>query len=121
MIRRNFNLMAGAALLAAVLMGASPTSAQNKKVTIALPGIPPVFSVTIAYVAEKQGFFKKHGVDVASTESGHRTAERAFALDRTDAEHPFVETRLQEPSVRRAVLHQQQIDCVRHPPHLLFR
>ena len=62
MIRRRFNLIASAALLTALLAG--PASAQGKKVTIAMPGIPPVFSVTIAYVAEKQGFFKKHGVDV---------------------------------------------------------
>lgn len=64
MIRRSFVLMAGAAVLAAILMNAAPAAAQGKKVTIAMPGIPPVFSVTIAYVAEKQGFFKKHGVDV---------------------------------------------------------
>ncbi|MEP7031188.1 MAG: ABC transporter substrate-binding protein, partial [Pseudolabrys sp.] len=56
--------LAGAALLAATLSGTSPALAQSKKVVIALPGIPPVFSVTIAYVAEKQGFFKKHGADV---------------------------------------------------------
>ncbi len=31
---------------------------------VATPGIPPIFSVMIAYVAEKQGFFKKNGVDV---------------------------------------------------------
>jgi NitT/TauT family transport system substrate-binding protein len=64
MIRRHFTLLAGAAVLAAILMNAAPAAAQGKKVTIAMPGIPPVFSVTIAYVAEKQGFFKKHGVDV---------------------------------------------------------
>jgi NitT/TauT family transport system substrate-binding protein len=64
MIRRHFTLMAGAALLAASLMGASPASAQAKKIVIALPGIPPVYSVVIGYVAEKQGFFKKHGVEV---------------------------------------------------------
>jgi NitT/TauT family transport system substrate-binding protein len=63
MIRRHFTLLAGAAVLA-ILMNAAPAAAQGKKVTIAMPGIPPVFSVTIAYVAEKQGFFKKHGVDV---------------------------------------------------------
>ena len=56
--------LAGAALLAAALAGTGPALAQSKKVVIALPGIPPVFSVTIAYVAEKQGFFKKHGADV---------------------------------------------------------
>ncbi len=31
---------------------------------MAIPGIPPIYSVTIAYVAEKQGFFKKHGANV---------------------------------------------------------
>jgi NitT/TauT family transport system substrate-binding protein len=64
MHRRTFTLAAGGALLAALLMGAAPASAQGKKVVIAIPGIPPIFSVTIAYVAEKQGFFKKHGADV---------------------------------------------------------
>jgi ABC-type nitrate/sulfonate/bicarbonate transport system substrate-binding protein len=64
MIRRSFNLMAGGMLLAMTLIGAGPASAQDKKVVIATPGIPPIFSVMIALVAEKQGFFKKHGVDV---------------------------------------------------------
>jgi NitT/TauT family transport system substrate-binding protein len=57
--------MAGAALLAALMTaGAAPAAAQGKKLTIGLPGIPPIFSVTIVHVAEKQGFFKKHGVEV---------------------------------------------------------
>jgi NitT/TauT family transport system substrate-binding protein len=43
---------------------AGGASAQSPKVTIALPGIPPVYSVTIMHVAEKQGFFKKYGADV---------------------------------------------------------
>ncbi len=63
MIRRVFGFMAGAAL-AAVLIGGSPAAAQGKKITLAIPGIPPIYSVTIAYVAQKEGFFKKHGVDV---------------------------------------------------------
>ena len=64
MMRRTFTLIGGAALLAALLMGANPAAAQGKKVVVAIPGIPPIFSVTIAFVAEKQGFFKKHGADV---------------------------------------------------------
>ena len=56
--------MAGAALVAAAFIGAAPASAQGKKIVLALPGIPPIYSVTIAFVAEKQGFFKKHGADV---------------------------------------------------------
>jgi NitT/TauT family transport system substrate-binding protein len=63
MIRRCFISTAGA-LLAAALLGAIPASAQGKKVVLAVPGIPPIFSSIIAFVAEKQGFFKKHGADV---------------------------------------------------------
>ncbi len=64
MIRKNFTLLAGGALLAIALSGAGPAAAQGKKIVIATPGIPPIYSVTIAFVAEKQGFFKKHGADV---------------------------------------------------------
>lgn len=64
MIRRTFNLMAGGALLALTLMAAAPASAQSKKIVAAIPGIPPIFSVMIAYIAEKQGFFKKYGIDM---------------------------------------------------------
>src|SRR4029078_285295 len=64
MIRRTIVLAASAALLAASPAGTSPAAAQGKKIVVAIPGIPPIFSVMIAYVAEKQGFFKKNGVDV---------------------------------------------------------
>ncbi len=64
MLRRTVILMAGSALLAASLLGAAPASAQSKKIVLAIPGIPPIYSVTIAYVAQKEGFFKKHGADV---------------------------------------------------------
>jgi ABC-type nitrate/sulfonate/bicarbonate transport system substrate-binding protein len=63
MIRRTIAAAAGAMLLA-TLLASAPASAQGKKITVATPGIPPIFSVMIAYVAEKQGFFKKNGVDV---------------------------------------------------------
>jgi NitT/TauT family transport system substrate-binding protein len=62
MLHRMFTLTAAAAMLAAAF--AAPASAQNKKLTIGLPGIPPIFSVTLVHVAAKQGFFKKHDVDV---------------------------------------------------------
>ncbi|MFZ0100779.1 MAG: ABC transporter substrate-binding protein, partial [Pseudolabrys sp.] len=64
MMRRTITLMAGGLLLAALLGAGVPAAAQGKKVVVAIPGIPPIYSVTIAFVAEKQGFFKKHGVDV---------------------------------------------------------
>jgi len=62
MLRRTFTLTGAAAVLAAAL--AASAAAQTKKLAIGLPGIPPIFSVTLVHVAEKQGFFKKHGVDV---------------------------------------------------------
>jgi ABC-type nitrate/sulfonate/bicarbonate transport system substrate-binding protein len=55
------------ALLVAVclgLAGGNPALAQSKKFVIAAPGIPPVFASAILYVADKEGFFKKYGVNV---------------------------------------------------------
>jgi len=63
MIRRLFTLMAGV-VLAAALMSADPAAADAKKLVLAIPGIPPIYSVTIAYVAQKQSLFKKYGADV---------------------------------------------------------
>src|SRR5450830_2134880 len=83
MIRRSFNLMAGGAMLAALLIGAGPASAQDKKVVVATPGIPPIFSVMIALVAEKQGFFKKHGanVEIRPFDNGTAAARAVVAGD----------------------------------------
>jgi NitT/TauT family transport system substrate-binding protein len=61
-MRKVARLFASLGLIGA--LAAAPAAAQGKKIVIAVPGIPPIFSVTIAYVAEKQGFFKKHGADV---------------------------------------------------------
>ena len=83
MIRRSFTLMAGGMLLAMTLIGAGPASAQAKKVVIATPGIPPIFSVMIALVAEKQGFFKKHGanVEIRPFDNGTAAARAVVAGD----------------------------------------
>jgi NitT/TauT family transport system substrate-binding protein len=65
MIRKLTSAAATAGLLAALLaLPAGPAAAQDKKLTAALPGIPPIFSVMINYIADKEGFFKRHGVDV---------------------------------------------------------
>ena len=64
MLRRTFTMVAGAVLVATAFIGAAPASAQGKKIVLAVPGIPPIYSVTIAFVAQKQGFFKKYGADV---------------------------------------------------------
>ena len=63
-----FSRFATAAALALALGATAglsgPASAQNKKLVIAAPGIPPIFASVLLYVAEKEGLFKKYGVDV---------------------------------------------------------
>lgn len=60
--------------------------AAQQKMTYGIPGIPPVFGGTIAMVADKEGFFKKHGVDVTVRffETG-AAASRAAASGEIDA------------------------------------
>ena len=74
--------MAGGVLLAMAL-SASPAGAQGKKIVVAIPGIPPIYSVTIAYVAEKQGFFKKNGanVEIKPFDNGTAAARAVVAGD----------------------------------------
>ncbi|MFN7085644.1 MAG: ABC transporter substrate-binding protein [Burkholderiales bacterium] len=70
-------IRAACAMLTLLLL---PALAGAQKMTFGIPGIPPVFGGTIALVAEKQGFFKKHGVDVTvrAFETG-AAASRAVA------------------------------------------
>lgn len=49
----------------AVLLAMTPAlAAAQEKLTFAIPGIPPVFAGALAMVADKEGFFRKRGVDV---------------------------------------------------------
>ena len=82
MMRKFSTLLAGGTLLLA-LAAAGPASAQDKKIVMAIPGIPPIYSVTIAYVAEKQGFFKKHGasVEIKGFDNGTAAARAVVAGD----------------------------------------
>jgi ABC-type nitrate/sulfonate/bicarbonate transport system substrate-binding protein len=55
-----------AAALAAALIAPAPgaRAAETGKLVFALPGVPPIYLTVFAYVAEKQGFFKKYGANV---------------------------------------------------------
>ncbi len=81
MTRKVVSGLAGIAL--AIALSAGPAAAQGKKVVVAIPGIPPIYSVTIAYVAEKQGFFKKHGanVEIKPFDNGTAAARAVVAGD----------------------------------------
>lgn len=52
------------AACAALAFSLAPGLGAAQKITLGVPGIPAIFSDTIAFVADKQGFFKKRGVDV---------------------------------------------------------
>jgi NitT/TauT family transport system substrate-binding protein len=71
-------------LVAAAIIGALAGSGRAQvPVTIGLPGIPPVFVTTQAYVAKDQKFFAKHGLDVTlrSFDSGAAAARAVVAGD----------------------------------------
>jgi ABC-type nitrate/sulfonate/bicarbonate transport system substrate-binding protein len=61
---RRRTVLTAALLCAAALAAPDAASAQGKKMIVAVPGIPPIFASVLAYVAEKEGLFKKYGVDV---------------------------------------------------------
>ena len=83
-----------AALLAAVaIVGglSAPANAQNPKLKFGpIAGPPPIFAAIIGYVAVKEGFFKKHGVDVElkAPESGTAAARALIAGDIDVAQVP---------------------------------
>src|SRR3984893_10776846 len=60
-----------------------PAVAQARKMVIAAPGIPPIFAGVVLYVADKEGFFKKHGVDaeVRAFETGTAAARAVLTGD----------------------------------------
>jgi len=53
-----------AALLLALPAGRAWSADAPRKIVVAVPGIPPVFSGLFAFVAKEENFFKAQGVDV---------------------------------------------------------
>ncbi len=53
-----------AASLAVGALTASPAARAADKLTVALPGVPPVFAGVVVLVAREAGIFNKHGLDV---------------------------------------------------------
>ncbi len=81
MARKNFSgIRSMSAAGAAVALILFPALGVAQNLTFGIPGIPPVFAGTIAYVAQNEGMFKKHGVDVTvrAFETG-AAASRAVA------------------------------------------
>ena len=71
------------ALFAFTAALSTPALAQGKKMVVAAPGIPPIFASVILYVAQKEGFWKKRGVDieVKAFETGTAAARAVLTGD----------------------------------------
>lgn len=71
------------ALFAFTAALSTPAQAQGKKMVVAAPGIPPIFASVILYVAQKEGFWKKRGVDieVKAFETGTAAARAVLTGD----------------------------------------
>ena len=82
---RKFAIVAGCvgALAGIAVAAVTPALAQSKKMVVAAPGIPPIFASVILYVAQKEGFWKKHGVDieVKAFETGTAAARAVLTGD----------------------------------------
>lgn len=72
------SLLAG---LFAAMLFSGPVGAEADRVSFAVPGVPPVFSGLVAFVAKEEGFFKKYGVDVEvrAFDSGAAAAQAVVA------------------------------------------
>jgi NitT/TauT family transport system substrate-binding protein len=83
MIRNLTAAMAGLALCTAGVISPTTAVAQDKKMVVAAPGIPPIFASVILYVADKEGFFKKHGAnaEVRPFDTGTAAARAVLAGD----------------------------------------
>ena len=66
-----------------VAVGGHPALAQDKKVVIGMPGIPPIFTTVQPLTAEKVGLFKKHGanVELRPFDNGTAAARAVIAGD----------------------------------------
>jgi NitT/TauT family transport system substrate-binding protein len=76
------------ALLAAALTGPAtrPAFAETAKITLAPPGVPPIFISVLTFVAQDAGFFKKYGANVELRQFDNGTAaSRAVVSGDLDA------------------------------------
>jgi ABC-type nitrate/sulfonate/bicarbonate transport system substrate-binding protein len=82
MIRKTVAALAVGAF-AALTFGGHPALAQDKKVVIGMPGIPPIFTTVQPLTAEKVGLFKKHGanVELRPFDNGTAAARAVIAGD----------------------------------------
>jgi ABC-type nitrate/sulfonate/bicarbonate transport system substrate-binding protein len=85
MMKSRYLLTLPAVAFGLSLTATNPAAAMDKA-TIAVPGVPPVFSTVFVYVAKEAGFYKKHGVDVRIKPfNSGVAAAKAVATGKVDA------------------------------------
>lgn len=83
MLRKSLMSALMSTLALAALAHAPGTARAEETLTLGLPAIPPVFVSVQAFVADQEGFFKKHGVKVTMRpfDSGANAARATIAGD----------------------------------------
>jgi len=100
MITTTKTMLRAAALAAVALIAAAPgaTAADKEKLTIGMPGVPPVFGAVVFYVAKDVGIFDKYGLDVTvkAMDSGAAAANAvdSGSLDFSLSPSPFIATKV---------------------------
>ena len=88
------------------------------RVSLAVPGVPPVFSGLVAYVAKEQGLFQKQGVDVdvRPFDSGAAAAQAVVTgnIDLSLSPTPVIVRMVSNAGVDLVGIY--GIDAARHPP-----
>ena len=78
-------------------------AAAAERMSLGVPGVPPVFSGLVAFVAKEEGFFKKYGleVDVRPFDSGAAAAQAVVAgnLDLSLSPTPVIVRMISNASV----------------------
>ena len=59
---KSIAVSASALGLMALTVGSQTANAAEKKLTIALPGVPPIFGSVFTYVARDAGIYKKYEI-----------------------------------------------------------
>ncbi len=104
---RNLWLVMVLTVMVTVIAGLASSGgaiAQEKKLVFAVPGIPPVFGAVIAFLAEKEGLFKKYGVDVTvrsfDTGAGAARAVAAGDIDLALSPSPLIVNQISNADVK---------------------
>ncbi len=77
MIKKSIAMLACAGALGLAMLATRRercVRAGARRSVLALPGVPPIFATVIAYVAQKEGLFKKYGADVELRQFDNGTA-----------------------------------------------